>query len=244
MTTPLRSSWALVLALSTGIAAAQQPMPAYYSPANSITVGADGKFEAEPDRAVVNFTVAAQAETSDAAYARASKAAEAVRQVLRANGIDPKSAEISQYSLQPMIDYKSAKRKIIAYRATSTVSIRLKDFAKVGPLTQGFSNISDTENQSVHYILLDTEAAKQKAIEDAMSKAKASAATVAKAGNRVLGDLSHASVDVNESGPVYPMMATRNMAMAKDSMEQAPTEEFTPTKITINVHVNAVFQLK
>lgn len=244
MKLPLKTALALILALSALSSTAQEQMPAYFNPANTISVGADGKFEAEPDRAVVNFTVAAQADTSDAAYARASKAAEAVRQVLKKNGLDPKTAEISQYSLQPVIDYKSSKRKIIAYRVTSSVSIRLKDFTKVGPLTQGFSTIPDTDNQSVNYILLETEAAKQKAIEDAMSKAKASAATVAKSGNRVLGDLSHATVDVSESGPVHPMaMATRNMAMSADA-EQAPTAEFTPTKITITARVNAVFQLK
>ena len=57
-------------------------------------VGADGKFETAPDTALIQFNISVQADTAKDAYDLASKQAEATRQVLRANGIDPKSAEI------------------------------------------------------------------------------------------------------------------------------------------------------
>ena len=61
---------------------------------NTIYVGADGKFETAPDTALIQFNIAAQADNAKDAYDEASKQAEATRQVLRANGIDPKAAEI------------------------------------------------------------------------------------------------------------------------------------------------------
>ena len=51
-------------------------------PPNSISAGADGKFEAAPDTAVVDFNIAVQEENSHTAYDRASQQAEQVRQIL------------------------------------------------------------------------------------------------------------------------------------------------------------------
>jgi len=58
---------------------------------NTVYAGADGKFEAPPDTAVVQFNISAQADTAKAAYDLASKQAEQTREIMRANGIDPKT---------------------------------------------------------------------------------------------------------------------------------------------------------
>jgi uncharacterized protein len=233
----------LAILLLAAAPAFAQERPAVAARENTVYSGADGKFESAPDTAVINFGIAAQESSSEAAYAKASAAAEKMRQALRSNGIDPKSAELGSYSLQPMYDWKSPKRKVVGYRVTTNVTLKLKDFAKVGALTQALSAIEETENQSVNYTLENMEAAKQKAVEDAFNKARASAATVAKAGGRSLGDLNYASVDTFEQAPVpmYQMKAARTMAA---DAAQAPTEEFTPQKITVTAHVNALFNLK
>jgi uncharacterized protein YggE len=215
---------------------------------NTVSVGADGKFEAEPDTAVIGFTIATQEASTQEAYDKASKAGEQVRQALKANGIDPKAAEFSSYSLQPMYDYRSPKRKITGYRVQSTVTLKLKekDFAKSGALLQAFSGIEQTENQSLSYTLENIDVAKQKAIEDAFNKAKTSAQTVARAGGRQLGDLAYASVDTFEQQPPVPIYAARMQTMAAEGAvaKAAPSEGFTPNKITITAHVNTLFNLK
>lgn len=222
-----------------------QERPSVVARENAIFVGADGKHEAVPDTAVLQFGIAAQNGTSEGAYSKASSAAERMRQALRANGIDPKSAELGYYSLQPMYDYKTAKRKIFGFRVTTSVTVKIKDFTKVGPLTQALAAIEETENQSVSYMLENIEAAKQKAVEDAFNKAKASATTVAKAGGRTLAGLSYASVDTNEQVYAPPMMTMKAVrGMATDQAEQAPTAEFSPQKITVTAHVNAMFDLR
>jgi uncharacterized protein len=233
----------LILVLAFGLTVVAQERPAVSPRENAVFVGADGKFEAVPDTAFLQFTIAAQESSSDAAYAKAAAAAERMRQALRANGVDPKTAELGHYSLQPMYDYRTPKRKIVGYRVTSSVTLKLKDFTKVGPLTQALSAIEETENQSINYTLENIEAAKQKAVEDAFQKAKSSAATVAKAGGRTLGDLSYASVDTFEQvHPPVPMMTMR--AQVADMKQEAVTAEFSPQKVTVTAHVNAMFNLK
>jgi len=65
---------------------------------------------------------------------RASQAAEQVRQLLKSNQIEPQSAEIGFFSLQPVYDYRNPKRKLVGYQVNTSVSVKLRDFAKVGPI--------------------------------------------------------------------------------------------------------------
>jgi uncharacterized protein YggE len=220
-----------------------QDHPAITAQPNSVFVGADGKFEANPDTAVVQFNISAQEDNSRAAYDRASKAAEQIRQILRNNGIEPKTAEIGYYSLQPVYDYKSAKRKLVGYRVTANVSLKLKDFTKVAPIVQQLADSDVTENQSLSYTLENIDAAKTKAVEDAYRHARESADAVARASGRTLGELSYASVDTFENIRVAPMATGAVMRMSMQAAP-APTEEFTPQNVTVTAHVNAMFGLK
>ena len=210
---------------------------------NTVYVGADGKYESAPDTALIQFNIAAQADSSRAAYDKAAAATEQVRQALKSNGIDPKAAEFGFFAVQPMYDWKNPKHKVIGYRVVSNVSLKLHDFSKVGPITQQMADIDSTENQTLNYTLENIDAAKLKATEDAMRKARAEANAVAVAGGRTLGDLVYASVDVNQ--PIMPV-PMRALAMSAPGAAPAPppTEGFTPQSVTINAHVNAMYGLK
>jgi uncharacterized protein len=186
----------VLLFLMAGAAVGQEH-PAVTAQPNSVFVGADGKFESNPDTALIEFDISSQQVDSRAAYDRASKAAEQVRQILRSNGIEPKTAEIGYYALQPVYDYRSAKQKIVGYRVSANVSLKLKDFTKVAPIVQQLAD-TDVANQSVSYTLVDIDAAKTKAVEDAYRRAYESAAALARAGGRTLGPLSYASVASHE----------------------------------------------
>ena len=221
-----------------------QEHPAVTAQPNTVFVGADGRFEANPDTALVQFNISAQEETSRAAYDRASKGAEQVRQILRANGIEPKTAEIGYFSIQPVYDYKTPKRKLVAYRVNANVSLKLKDFSKIAPIVQQLSESDVTENQSINYTLEDMEAAKTRAVEDAYRRARESAAAVARAGGRTLGELSYASVDTFENIRVVSPLQARAMPTRMEAAAPAPTEEFTPQSVIVSAHVNALFNLR
>lgn len=237
------SRFFLGLFLVAALAAFAQEHPAVTAQANTVYVGADGKFEAEPDTARIQFNVSVQEDTSQAAFDRASKEVEQVRQVLRANTIEPKAATIGFLSVQPMYDWKNPKQRVIAYRVTTDVTLKLKDFSKVGPITQQLAEANVSESQTVSYTLEDMDEAKNKAVEDAYRRARNSANTLARASGRVLGDLSYASVDTFEM-PRPVMHMARAMAAADKLAPPAPTEEFTPQSVTVTAHVNALFNLK
>lgn len=218
--------------------------PSVTAQPNTVYVGADGKFETPPDTALIQFNISAQADTAKEAYDLASKQAEATRQVLKANGIDPKSAEVGFFSVTPRYNWKDPKHKIVGYQVTTSVSVKLKDFSKIGPITQQLADASIGDSQSLSYILESTEEAKGKAVADAYRRARASAQSLASASGRTLGELNYASVDTYENVHVVaPMRAAMKLGTMAEAAP-APTEEFSPQNVTITAHVNALFSLK
>ena len=231
---------ALAGSLAIGMPAMAQDRPSNPLP-NTVWVGADGKYEADPDTALVQFGVSAQEEKLQDATQKASQATEQIRQLLRSNGLDPKDAQISRFTTQPVYDYKNPKRKLVGYRVDANISLKLKDFSKIGPITEGLANF-DVTNTSISYLLEDMDAAKVKAVEDALHRARSEANAVAQSSGRTLGELSYASVDVYEPQPIRPMMA-KAAGMAAEAAPP-PTAEFSAEKITVTSHVNALYNLK
>jgi uncharacterized protein YggE len=211
---------------------------------NTVWVGANGKFESEPDTALVQFNISAQEEKLPDANQRATQAAEQVRQLLRSNGIDPKDAQVGRFAVQPVYDYKNPKRKLVGYRVDTDISVKVKDFAKVGPIAEGLANMDVTSNQSITYQLDDMDAAKIKAVEDALRRAHDEANAVARSSGRSLGDLSYASVDTFEPTPVRPMVMAREAAAPMAAAAPSPTADFGAQKITVTAHVNTLYSLK
>ncbi|MCU1300172.1 MAG: hypothetical protein JWQ87_456 [Candidatus Sulfotelmatobacter sp.] len=237
--------WALYLLALCLLATASfaQEHPAITALPNSIYVGADGKFESAPDTAVIQFNISVQEDSPQSAYQHASKEAEQVRQVLHANGIEPNVAHIGFLSVQPMYDWKDRKQRVIGYRVTTDVTLKLKDFSKIGPITQQLADANVSETQTLNYTLENMDEAKNKAVEDAYRRARNSANAIAHASGRSVGELSYASVDTFENPRIVaPRMARPMSAMANAA--PAPTEEFTPQAVTVTAHVNALFNLK
>ena len=223
------------------VAAAQTPTLAALP--NTVYVGADGKFETAPDTALIQFNITAQADSAKAAYDQASKEAQTTREILRNNGIDPKTAEIGFYSVNPMYDWKNPKRKVIGYQVSTSVSLKLKDFTKIGPITQQLADADVSESQSLSYTLENIDEAKSKAVADAYRRAHASAQALASASGRNLGELSYASVDTAENIRIFAPVQRKVGMMAMEAAPP-PTQEFTPQNVTVTAHVNAMFALK
>jgi uncharacterized protein YggE len=226
----------IICALATAQDRPSNPLP------NTVWVGADGKFEADPDTALVQFGISPQEKNLQDASQKASQAAEQIRQLLRSNGLDPKDAQISRFTTQLVYDYTTPKQRLVGYRVEANISIKLKDFSKIGPISAGLTTL-DVTNTSISYLLEDMDAAKIKAVEDALRRAHSEANAVAQAGGRALGELSYASVDTFEPQPIRPMMA-KAATMGAQAAPPPPTAEFSAEKITVTAHVNALYNLK
>src|SRR6202008_4334330 len=107
--------------------------------------------------------------------------------------------------------------KVIAYKVSANVTLKLKDFSKVAPILSQLADTDVRENQSINYTLEDIDAAKGGGVGDASRRARASADAIARASGRAVGELSYASVDTFENQRIYgprPMVAKAAMAAA------------------------------
>ena len=238
----MKSALALLVLSILATASFAQEHPAVAALPNSVYIGADGKFESAPDTAVIRFNISVQDDTAQTAYEHASRSAEQVRQVLRANGIETKAANIGFLSVQPVYEWKP-KQKVIGYHVTTDVTLKLKDFTKIGPITQQLADANVSETQTLNYTLETIDEAKNKAVEDAYRRARNSADAIARASGRTLGELSYASVDTFENQRIPVPRMAHAMATRIESAPP-PTEEFTPQTVTVTAHVNALFNLK
>jgi hypothetical protein len=232
----LKLMWIVPLLLVTSSAFAQQTaiMP------DTLWSGGDGKFESAPDTALVHFSISVQQSAMQATYAQARESAEKIRQTLRENGLDPKDAEIGSFAISPVYQW-NPKRKLTGFQVNSSVTIKVHNLEKLGPLADSFSGMDSNDGLAISYTLDNMDAAKAKAVEDAYHKARGNADVLAHAGGRSLGALSYASVDANEFIPQpRPMM----MMKAQNAAQPSPMQDFAPSKITVSAHVNALFQLK
>ncbi len=234
----LRIVWNLPLLFVAALALAQQTPVV----ADTLWAGGDGKFESAPDTALVQFSISVQQPELKTAYTQAQESAEKIRQTLRNNGLDPKDAEIGSFSMMPVYNW-NPKRKLMGFQVNSQVTIKVRDFSKLGPLIDGFSQVDTTDSLSISYTLENIDQAKSKAIEDAYRAAHRNAEALAHAGGRTLGAMSYASVDANEFIPQpRPMMMKAHAA--SEVAAPSPVEDFAPAKITMSARVNVLFTLK
>jgi uncharacterized protein YggE len=168
-----------------------------------------------------------------------------MRQALRSAGIDPQTAELSSYNLEPVIDYRNPKQKVVGYRVQTSVTVKIKDFTKVGPAVQALSPIQETSGESLSYTLDNMDAAKKQAIARAYQRAHDYAEELAKSAGRSLGALSSASVDIQQPSPIRPMVMRAAVAEVNGAAAPPPpTEGFQEEKIRVTAHVNAQFTLQ
>jgi uncharacterized protein YggE len=154
----------------------------------------------------------------------------------------PKPPTSDSFPFSPVYEWKP-KQKVIGYRVTTDVTLKLKDFSKIGPITQQLADANVSETQTLNYTLETIDEAKNKAVEDAYRRARNSADAIARASGRTLGELSYASVDTFENQRIPVPRMAHAMATRIESAPP-PTEEFTPQTVTVTAHVNALFNLK
>jgi len=105
-------------------------------------------------------------------------------EVLRTNGIDPKSAEIGFFSVNPQTITKVRSTKSLV-SGDDRRQREAQDFSKIGAVTHN-SQMKRQYSQSLSYTLDSNEDAKTKAVADAYRRARASAQSLAAASGSTL----------------------------------------------------------
>ena len=221
-------------------------------PADTLAIQAEGTYEADPDLANLNFQVFAQGKELRKAYDQAVGAMQRILALAERNSIAKADITLGALTVVPTGSYDEKKQRSRSYSVSGGVSLRVRDFAKIGPLIDDAIQDGGTEFRSLIYTLEDEEAAKQKAVAQAMNRAEARA-RAALGNGRKLGPVRHVTVDVKQLTGIVRFEQHR--ALEANTFSESfwslskkapppPLPSVSPDKISVGASVQCVFELK
>lgn len=216
-----------VLTLSIPPLGAQMPEPMPpHDPVPSILVNGTGEVRTAPDEAVVQLGVVAQEPTAREAQNEASRIAGAILSAIAELGVERDAIQTSQLYLTPVYEQGGPRQqvptepRIIAYRASNTVSIRLADLEKIGPVIDAGIDAGSNQVEGVSFQLRNDRDARQEAMRRAVAEARGKAQAIAEALEVGLGPI----LDAQEGGYSIdrPQFAQARMMAMESSMADTP----------------------
>ncbi len=248
-----RSSYACLLFAAAVFAAAAKPAPAHAEQSPSLkdsvpTIATSGEASAEvvPDIATVSLGVSTERPKAADAARENARAAQAIVNEIKAQGIDPKDIKTISVTLAPVYDEIRdgngyvTKRNLRGYIAQNLLSVRIKDIAKAGALAQQLLDKGANRFDGIEYDYSQKEekhdALRGEAVRDALRKAN----SYVNALNIRLGRILEIATQPQAPRPV-PMGAARMMEAAP--AEAAAAIPIEPGVETLRAEVQVTWEL-
>lgn len=220
----------LVMMIAGAANAQQAPMP-------QVTVQGEGIIKVTPDMATITIGINNEGNDAKDVKKENDKASDAVIKYLKKAGIDAKDYQTERVYLNRNYDYDKKK---YYYKASQTISVKLKDLSKYDDLITGLTEAGVNNIQGVNF-----ESSKQKEYEaqarrEAMLDAKKKAEEYASAIGQSIG----AAMMINESGSSYTPPVRMAMAMSAEMDTMGSRETLAVGEIEVRAKVTVGFALK
>ncbi|MDX1645333.1 MAG: SIMPL domain-containing protein, partial [Thermoanaerobaculia bacterium] len=180
-----------------------------------IRVSGEASVEVEPDQAMVRIGVESEAATARDAQLETNRIANAILVTVEELGIAPEALRTSQLRLLPVYESSQPQRgeprrpRVVAYRATNTVSVRLGDLSRIGPVVDAAIEAGANRIEGLDLGLEDDTEARRRALVAAVEDAHSKAETIADALGVGLGPI----LEVGDQGIHVPRLAIQEQAM-------------------------------
>ena len=242
-----RANLAMILAtaLAFGMpmtsSATPQSSPAYAMPADGtlLSVSASADAKRVPDIASISTGVVTQATDANAAMRANAVQMDKVMTAIRAAGIAERDIQTSGINLNPQYNYRdNAPPTITGYQASNTVSIIVRDLAKLGKVLDTLVEQGANQINGPSFEVDKPDEAYDEARIGALKKAQARAQTYAGA----LGMKVRRVVSISEGGGgnfPRPLPMVRMMAADAGAKETSVA----PGETTLTVNIEVVFEL-
>ncbi len=217
---------------------------------NTITVSGEGDVFAVPDTATFTVSVIETGKDVTTAQTAANKKGNDIVDYLKAQGIDEKDIQTTDYNVQPQYEYSNAvcsggycppgKQTLTGFQVSETFTVKVRDTTKAGTLLAGVGTRGASSVSSLSFTIDDQDALEAQARDKAIAQAKTKADALAKS----LGVSVVRVVGFNENGsqPIYYAKMSAGVAMDAAAPSAAPTIAVGQNKITSDVSVTYEIQ--
>ena len=206
-------------------------------PQRTIRVTGEGKVTAVPDMAIIRTGVVSQASKAVEAMEQNSAISKQIMVDLEQMKIAERDIQTSRFNVQP--EYEQGPRgqrtnKIVGYRVTNQVTVRVHDLAKVGKLLDTLIRSGSNRISGVNLGVKDSSDLMNEARVNAIKNARARANIYAEAAGVEVGKV----ISIDEQQAAFPRTGVfgRAMEMSGDVPIAAGEMEFSTT-------INVMFEL-
>ncbi len=209
-----------------------------------VWVSGEGKATAAPDILFLTLGVEAQAKSVGEAQSTSREAMSRVRQAISANGIENKDIQTVSYNIQPVYQYnqRENKQELIGYRVSDRISVKVRNIQIAGKVIDAAAEAGGNAIRidSISFGIDDPaplrNQAREKAVKDAMAKAKQMA--------ELAGVKLGKALYITESGFVSQPPRPFPVPMALKAEGAAVSTDISPGESEIQVQVQIAFAIE
>ena len=238
-----------LVALTLALAAAAAPLAAQaQAPArpreSTVIVTGEGTAEMAPDMALVDLGVVKDAKTAREALDANNKAMADILAAMKDAGIEARDLQTSGFAINPQYQFPQSSTGenpppiILGFQVTNTVTLRVRDLSKLGEILDKAVTLGANQGGGIRFTNDKTDsvisAARKKAVENAITKAKELTSAAGVSLGRVL--------EISETSYRAEPMPMMRAAMAKDFAEGGAVPLATGEN-SYSVTVNVTFEL-
>lgn len=210
----------------------------------SLTVNGDGEVSVRPDRATIRLGAVAQADQASLAQEQVNGAMQAAIDSIMALGVPESAISTASISLQPVYSQPPRNQngpfepKIVGFRASNTLQIRVENLDRVGPVVDAGINAGVNQLEGITFDLRDETEARSAALKKAVQSARAKARAIAEAMEVRLASVA----EVTEGhADVFMPRYGAEMRMAPAAMDMATPVQ--PGEVQIRASVTIRYRL-
>ncbi len=195
-----------------------------------------------PDLAVVRLGVVEEARTAREAQSAVSNVAGTILDAVRGVGIDEGNVQTVRLVLSPAYSPRQPgdreEPRIVGYRASNTLSIRVEDLGLVGQVIDAALDAGANQLEGVSFGLEDDQTVRQQALRQAIAEARGKADAMADA----LGVELDAIVSVTEDNVLVrqPVMETARVM----ALQGEPSTSVSPGEVSVSASVSIEYRIE
>jgi uncharacterized protein YggE len=230
---------ALIAGCAPTLAAQAQGTPAPTNPpVRTISVNGIGKAYLTPDLAYVNIGVHTENAEVKAAVDSNNTQAQKIVDAIKAQGVDAKDIQTSNFSIYPMQKYSpTGEQTGSTYAVDNTVYITVRDLSKLSTILDASISAGANSINGVQFDVADRSKAESSARAAALQNAQAQAQELASAAGVQLGEINSISTF---SGGVQPMFVGGKGGAAMD----AASVPIQAGQLTVEIDVTVVYEIQ